>query len=122
MKNLASLFLLTFLSVMTNSSLAHSDHAHQTRMINAAQAKSAALDATRILTETDKGLGFGKLPKTWSTISLNQTKVEKQMPDYFIVSVTNDTEKKILFILISAYGEAYDANFSGTFKGLDSSK
>ena len=69
-----------------------------------------------------KGLGFGKLPESWNKVPLSQTKIEKQTSDYFIVAVTNEEEKKTLYILISAYGEAYDANFTGKFEGLNSDK
>ncbi|MGC1497853.1 MAG: DUF6488 family protein [Sulfitobacter sp.] len=122
MKTLSSILLLICIGFSSSFALAHSDHDHGARPISATEAKSVALDASKILTKSDKGLGFGKLPESWNKVPLSQTKIEKQTSDYFIVAVTNEEEKKTLYILISAYGEAYDANFTGKFEGLNSDK
>ena len=119
MKKLISFIALIFLNVAMNTAQAHSDHSHDARPIGVAEAKAAALEASKILTESDKGLGFGQLPLSWSKLSTSNTKIEKQTHQYFIVAVDNAEEKKTLFVLISAFGEIYDANFTGKFKGLD---
>ena len=96
---------------------AHSDHAHGA--ISEASALQLAKEATIQLTEKDAGLGFGKLPKSWKATPAAAVKIHKQGGGYFIVSVTNATEAKTLYVLISGNGEVYDANFTGQFDGLE---
>lgn len=66
----------------------------------------------------DGGLGFGKLPESWGKVPAKNVKLNKKGNGYYIVAVTNDTEKKTLYVLMSAEGEAYDVNFTGEFKKL----
>ena len=66
----------------------------------------------------DAGLGFGKLNKSWNSISKDGKRIHKKGDGYYIVSATNKQESKTLYILMSVGGELYDANFSGKFPKL----
>lgn len=66
----------------------------------------------------DPGLGFGKLNESWNKVAEDKQRIFKAGDGYYIVSIENTVENKILYILMSIEGEVYDANFSGTFPGL----
>jgi len=115
---------LMVLTLLTSQSLfAHSDHAHGP--ISESAAQSLALDvATNLssrdagLSSRDAGLGFGQLPKTWTSVPTKNVAITKKGPGYYIVSVLNESEKKTLYILMSDGGEVFDANFAGEFEGV----
>lgn len=67
---------------------------------------------------SDAGLGFGKLKKSWKNISEDNKRIHVKADGYYIVSFNNKTEDKTLYFLLSRSGEVYDANFKGEFKGL----
>jgi len=83
--------------------------------INPEMATSIALDAAQQFSVNDPGLGFGKLPPSWKTLTKSSTKIETKGEGYYIVSVTNQGEGKTLYVLMSATGSVYDANFTGEF-------
>lgn len=66
----------------------------------------------------DPGLGFGKLDRSWKSITPENKKLHKKGEGYYIVSITNDNQSKTLYVLLSINGEIYDANFTGSFLGL----
>lgn len=86
--------------------------------INEAQAMLVAADVVNQFVEHDPGLGFGKLKPSWKSVSKESRRIHAKKPDYYIVAITNRKEGKTLYVLMSRAGEAYDANFSGVFKGL----
>lgn len=115
MKTLASIFLLGLL-VSTQQVVAHDDHDH--KPITEQAAISLGKDVAAKLSVKDSGLGLGKLPETWAKVPAKNAKLHKKGDGYYIVAVANDIEKKTLYVLMSAEGEAYDANFTGEFKKL----
>lgn len=114
MKKLVSLLALLFL-LQAQSVMAHSG-GHDP--IAPEKAVSIALDAATHFTSTDPGLGFGKLTESWKGLSRDVSKVVSKGEGYYIVSVENKAEGKTMFVLISASGDIYDANFSGDFPKL----
>lgn len=115
MKKLASIFLLGLLCNAPQV-IAHDGHDHDP--ITEQAAISLGKDTATKLSLKDGGLGFGKLPDTWGKVPAKNVKLHKKGDGYYIVAVLNDTEKKTLYVLMSAEGEAYDANFTGDFKKL----
>lgn len=115
MKKLASIFLLGLLCNVPQV-IAHDGHDHDP--ITEQAAISLGKEVATKLSTKDGGLGFGKLPDTWGKVPAKNVKLHKKGDGYYIVAVLNDTEKKTLYVLMSAEGEAYDANFTGDFKKL----
>lgn len=115
MKKLTSIVLLSVLCSVQQVA-AHSDHDHGP--ITEQAAVTVAKDVATQLTLKDGGLGFGKLPETWGKVPAKNIKLHKKGGDYYVIAVVNDAEKKTLYVLMSAEGEAYDANFTGEFKNL----
>jgi hypothetical protein len=113
MKKYASLFLIALLG-STQPVWAHESHTHVSDQSVLAVAKDAAAQ----LTAKDQGLGFGKLPASWNDVPLKNAKIHKKYPDYYVVAVKNDIEKKTIYFVISSEGDVYDANFTGEFKNL----
>ena len=112
MKNIACLLLTGLL--ISAPVLAHEFHAH----VSDQSAPSVGLKTAADLSKKDAGLGFGQLPSSWSEVPVQNAKLHKKGKGYFIVAVTNDKEKKTLYVLMSDEGKAYDANFTGEFKDL----
>lgn len=115
MKKLASIFLLGLL-INVPQVIAHNGHDHAP--ITEQAVISLGKDVATKLSVKDGGLGLGKLPETWAKVPAKNVKLHKKGDGYYIVAVANDTEKKTLYVLMSAEGEAYDANFTGDFKKL----
>ncbi len=115
MKKLASLVLVSLLAC-ANVAIAHEDHSH---FVNEEKAVTIAKKTVSSLVQKDGGLGFGKLPESWSALPADKTKVHKTGPGYYIIATTNEAEAKTLYVLLSSQdGEVYDANFTGEFKEL----
>ena len=70
------------------------------------------------LVDTDAGLGFGKLKQNWTALPNEATQIHQRGPGYYIVRVVNAAEQRTLYVLMSVQGQIFDANFTGTFKGL----
>lgn len=115
MKKLASIFLLSLLCC-AQQVVAHDGHDHDP--ITEQAAISLGKDVATKLSIKDGGLGFGKLPETWGKVPAKNVKLHKKGDGYYIVSILNDAEKKTLYVLMSAEGEAYDAGFTSDFKNL----
>jgi hypothetical protein len=45
--------------------------------------------------------------------------MHKQGKGYYVVSVLNRKEEKTVYVLMSNYGEVYDANLVGQFDGIE---
>ncbi|WP_188150598.1 DUF6488 family protein [Teredinibacter waterburyi] len=108
------LFVLS--ALFTQLAAAHGDHA---ATIAPQQAVGVAASLVKDLVARDVGLGFGKLAESWSAISQGDMGIHKAGKGYYVVSVPNKSLKKTLYILMSTTGEAYDANFTGAFEGLE---
>ena len=81
-------------------------------------AMTLARDVAGRLTEFDAGLGFGQLKESWKSLPENAAFIQTRGEGYFIIGVTNQKENRTLFLLISATGAIFDANFTGVFEGL----
>lgn len=79
------------------------------------RATAIALDAAKQFSDYDPGLGFGKLAGSWKTLTKETAKIETRGEGYYIASVANKAEGKMLYVLMSASGSIYDANFTGEF-------
>lgn len=115
MKKLTSLFLIGLLSA-TQQAAAHNDHHHGP--MTEQSAITAAKNVAAKLSVKDGGLGFGKLPASWNSVPAKDVKLHKKGDGYYIVAVNNESEKKVLYVLMSPEGETYDANFTGEFKNI----
>jgi len=71
------------------------------------------------LVETDAGLGFGKLEPTWKGLPDDAVRIHQKGEGYYIVSIHNAGEGRTLYVLMSATGDVYDANFTGKFEGVN---
>lgn len=110
-KKLISVFAL-FVMLQAQNVLAHGG-GHGP--ISPRKAVSIALDATDQFTSFDSGLGFGKLSSNWKGLSRDTSKIVTKGEGYYIVSVANKADGKTMYVLISASGDIYDANFTGIF-------
>lgn len=115
MKILAFIFLLGLLGSVQQVA-AHEDHHHAP--ITEQAAITTGKDTAAQLSVKDGGLGFGKLPASWNNVPAKNIKMHKKGQGYYIVSVANESEKKTMYVLMSAEGEVYDANFTGEFKNI----
>ena len=67
----------------------------------------------------DPQLGFGRVSESWSKVGAESATIYQSGPDYYIVKVVNPNDERALYILMSAEGEAFDANISGKFEGVN---
>ena len=111
MKKLISLFALLFM-LQAQNALAHGG-GHGP--ISQFKAVTIALDAVDQFTTFDSGLGFGKLDSSWKGLSRDTATIVTKGQGYYIVSVANKAEGKTMYVLMSASGDIYDANFTGEF-------
>lgn len=109
--------LLSVLFLGNQLTFAHSDHGSD--LITETQAIEISAEVATGLSARDAGLGFGKLPASWASIPKEKITIYMKGNGYYIVAVENIGKKKLLYILMSSSGEVYDANFSGTFKGIE---
>lgn len=93
-------------------------HAHGKHLKGDA-AIMVASDSVAAMVKKDLKVTGKKLPKSYENIPLEDKKVAEEGEDYFVVSMENKEEGSTLFVLISHEGEFFDANFSGTFKGVN---
>ena len=96
--------------------LAHGD-GHEP--VTEEQALTMATAAVAQLVEADVGLGFGQLKPTWNALPKSATRVQSKGAGYYIVGVEHEKEGRTLFIMISADGGIYGANFTGKFKEVE---
>lgn len=115
MKTLLSVMLLGVLCSV-QPIMAHEGHDHS--FLTESAAIAIGKDTAGHFTQNDAGLGFGKLPVSWRDVPAKNAKLLKNGDGYYIVTVTNDVEKKTLFLLMTSNGDVYDANFTGEFKQL----
>lgn len=86
--------------------------------VDETQAMTIAVKIVRQFVEHDPGLGFGKLDASWNQVTASNARLHKKGDGYYIFALTNDTDKKSFFVLMSIEGEVYDANLTGNFPGL----
>jgi hypothetical protein len=96
--------------------MAHEGHDHN--YVTESKAITIGKDTATHFTQNDPGFGFGKLPVSWRDLPAANAKLLKNGEGYYIVTVTNEVEKKTLFLLMTSNGDVYDANFTGEFKQL----
>ncbi len=112
----------TILSIISLILVIHSpfgySHGGGHEPINDQQAIKVASSLTKQFVQADAGLGFGKLDNSWISLPDTSKAIHTKGDGYYIVSLTNDSLNKALFVLMSASGEPYDANFTGEFEGL----
>ncbi|PCJ37351.1 MAG: hypothetical protein COA75_03605 [Cellvibrionales bacterium] len=113
MIKIVSIFCLGLSLLAPNLALSHSSHGAP---LNNQQAIEKAIEHKRMIMEQPEVIKGVTLDDSWQTVT--DTKIHKKDVRYFIVSFYNAGQGKTLYVLISANGEFYDANFTGTFKGL----
>jgi hypothetical protein len=99
---------------------AHGDHEYQQpQVISETVALIIAQRATASMSKKDAGLGFGQLNESWSEVPSDDLSMHKQGKGYFVVSVLNRKEGKTVYVLMSHFGEVFDANLVGEFVGIE---
>lgn len=93
-------------------------HADGHGPVSPKMAEAIAVDAVQQFSDSDPGLGFGQLGSNWKAMTIETAKVETKGDGYYIVSVESKAEGKTLYVLMSASGSVYDANFTGKFPKL----
>ncbi|WP_295877927.1 DUF6488 family protein [uncultured Zhongshania sp.] len=115
MKFRISICLLASLFISSNL-LAHGGgHAPITEQ----KALVIATEITQGFAGIDPQLGFGRVSESWSKVGAESATIYQSGPDYYIVKVVNPNDERALYILMSAEGEAFDANISGKFEGVN---
>ncbi|WP_339672444.1 DUF6488 family protein [Dasania marina] len=107
--------LLSLVLLASQQVFAHSDHTP----ITEAKAAALAADIATQLSKKDLGLDIGKLVANWALVPKESIIIATKGRGYYIVAVENKREEKTLYVLMSSGGDVYDANFSGTFKGIE---
>ena len=87
--------------------------------ISQKEARNIALNTARQYSRRDSGKDVGKLSASWRKLNVEQVSVTLEGKGYYIVEVKNLSEKKSMFLLMSDGGDIYDANFVGTFDGIN---
>lgn len=113
LNKLFSIFVLMIL-LHTKSLYAHGNHVH----LGDADVIEIATAIAEQLVDFDANLGFGKLKPSWRDLPAHAASIHSKTADYYIASVSNKAENRILFLLISVEGDLYDANFTGEFPDL----
>lgn len=116
MKTLISILLF---GVFCNIPVAMAHEGHDHSFITEPAAIAIGKDYSVQLTHEDGGFGVGKLPESWGKVPTENAKLQKKGDGYYIVAVTNDTEQKTLYVLMTSNGDVSNANFTGEFKGLE---
>lgn len=112
--------LLASLLFVTQHVAAHGDHDYQPpQEISESVALIIAQRAITSMSKQDAGLGFGQLNQSWSEVSSEDVSMHKQGTGYYIVSVLNKKEEETVYVLMSKFGEVYDANLIGEFDGIN---
>ncbi|MGH1470314.1 MAG: DUF6488 family protein [Cellvibrionaceae bacterium] len=119
MKTLIQYSLIFTLLLSAQLVFSHGDHEHPKQAMTEMDAQIAGLKAAKVFSEVDSGLGFGKLPESWSVLTGSDTKIHMSGKGYFIVAVSNEAEAKTLYVLMSSTGDLFDANFNGNFPKLN---
>jgi len=119
MKILIAALIASLLFVAQNVA-AHGDHGYEPpREISESVALIIAQRATTSMSKKDSGLGFGQLNESWSEIPSKDVSMHKQGKGYYVISVLNKKEEKTVYVLMSNFGEVYDANLIGEFDGIE---
>lgn len=116
MKTMVSFLLF---GVLCNFPMVMAHEGHDHRFITEPAAIVVGKDYSVQLTQEDGGFGFGKLPESWRKVPAKNAKLHRNGDGYYIVAVTNDTEQKTLYVLMTSNGDVSNANFTGKFKGLE---
>lgn len=111
-------FTLPLLLMLLTSPLAWS-HGDGHGPVSEEKAITLAINVTTRFTEEDIGQSFGKLPSSWAGLEKGQAGIHEKGEGYYIVALENPGKDKTLYILVSLNGEVYDANFTGTFEGVN---
>ena len=117
MKILSSVFLVVML-LISHSLFAHIG-GHDSVHITEPTAQAIALQVADSLSAKDAGLGFGKLPETWASLTAESTAIFEKGTGYYVVSVNNEKEEKTLYVLMTDTGDVYDVSFTGEFEGVE---
>jgi hypothetical protein len=113
-------FLFASLFFATQPADAHGDHEYeQPQVISESVAFIIAQRATTSMSKKDAGLGFGQLNDSWSELPKKDLSMHKQGKGYYVVSVLNRKEEKTVYVLMSHFGEVFDANLIGEFVGIE---
>lgn len=112
LKNILFTIALLFVSQLVNA------HGGGHGPVEEKQAMIIAVNTAKQFVEFDPGLDFGKLDASWNNVTIKNAVLHKKGDGYYIIAITNISEKRLLYVLVSIEGEVYDANFSGNFPGL----
>lgn len=96
--------------------IAHEGHDHSFITEPAAVEVGRTLAAT--LTKKEGGFSVGKLPASWRDLPVSNAKLLRNGDGFYIVTITNEEEQKILYVLMSSNGEIYDVNYTGKFEKI----
>jgi len=114
---LALIFTLSPISSAYAGSGHSHGHGHGSAISKEAAIIAASDNISSIMSQKIEIKG-NKLDKSWSDIPSLSKAVYRKGDGYYIISLENKAQGKILYVLISGQGEFYDANFSGAFEGL----
>ena len=83
--------------------------------VSAEQAISTASESVAMIVNQNVEIENGTLDASWNTIPEADKAIYKKGRGFFIVSFNNKLQDKTLYVLLSAQGEFFDANYSGKF-------
>lgn len=111
------LSLIAFLLFSSQLVFAHGS-GHGGPPISAEQAISTASESVTMIVSQNVEIENGTLDASWNAIPEADKAIYKKGRGYYIVSVNNKALDKTLYVLLSAQGEFYEANYSGKFTGV----
>ena len=104
--------LTAFLAVASPAAQAHMS-GHGT--LDEDQILVVASNAAAWLSKNEVEKDWSPLPASWAEIPTSQVKIIARVDGDFVVSLRNDAERTVLYLLIAGDGGVMDANFTGAF-------
>lgn len=108
-----AIFLLACRLIVINNAFAHPDHDH---VLNKEQAILRAASVVESLVVKGKSIEGEKLDDSWKQATMSGAC--KKPPEYFLISFSNRTAGKVLYVLLTISGKYLRANFDGDFADL----
>lgn len=79
------------------------------------EALLSAVDAVGYLAARKVDREWSPLPQSWAGLGSSSAKLLAVLDGDYVISVTNDEEGRVFYLLIGNNGALLDANYTGTF-------
>ena len=97
----------------------HGGGSHGHAPLNEQEAIISATEHIALIIKHKIPIEDGEVNSSWKKIPETNKSVSVKGDGYYIIAIEHPGQDKTLYLLITAYGELYDANFSGNFEGVN---